>query len=118
MTPEAQRIAILTAQGWTGFTRSGRRGEDGPTGALRGTDSQGRENRIAPNPVRSLDAMHEAVKLLKKDQRNRYLNILSDITSTEDVDFDPVDSDFAWCEATASQRAEALLRALNLWTDS
>ena len=115
MTPEAQRIAILTAQGWTGFTRSGRRGEDGPTGALRGTDSQGRENRIAPNPVRSLDAMHEAelATFTEGCIWSRYYMHLVEVCNAQ-IDDEKRNSPMS---ATAAQRAEAFLRTLNLWTE-
>lgn len=61
-----------------------------------------------------LNAMHEAEKTMDRATKNRYLNILHDVCWVEDNN--EVDDDFAWCCATAPQRAEAFLRTLNLWT--
>lgn len=90
MTPEAQRIAIEEAAG------------------------------IDRDWLGSLDAMHEAEKVLNDSQKAIYFEaicvvlgipegLLSDITSSQM---------FNILSATASQRAEAFLRTLNLWDDS
>lgn len=55
MNNETIRTAILEFIGWTDLTRKGKFGEI----ALRGTSPEGKENQIAPNPVSSLDALHE-----------------------------------------------------------
>lgn len=111
MTPEAQRVAILTVMRWTELSRTGRRGEDGPVGALRGTDPLGRKGRYAPNPVVNLNAMHEAEKILDVEPsspdspRYRYSRLLYDIVPKSNQPF----------RATAAQRARAFLETLNLW---
>jgi len=58
-----------------------------------------------------LNAMHEAEKVLNREQRNRYINLLD----TMPDDSCPVQHDFQWCCSTAAQRAEAFLKTLNLW---
>ncbi len=60
-----------------------------------------------PHYYSDLNAMHEAEKTLTDNQISPFLMILSQ--EVEGVD---------WAfRATASQRAEAFLRTLNLWRD-
>lgn len=56
-----------------------------------------------PHYLSDLNAMHEAEKLLTPLQRAKYLQSLESIC-TYDISF-----------ATATHRAEAFLKALNLW---
>ncbi len=101
MTPEAQRIAIAEACPSV-FNVMGnhlyRLHDDGV--------------RRLSNPLTDLNAMHEAEKVLTKDQltgtRSEY-GFLDNL-----VKICGEDSAYS---ATAAQRAEAFLRTLNLWTE-
>jgi hypothetical protein len=108
MTPDQQQIAIATACGWTeidGLSAKGLMGK--PPGKICSFE-------YLPNYIGDLNAMHEAEKSLVRNDSEysvirwglyvRYISIMTD----EDY---PID-------ATASQRAEAFLRTLNLWTES
>jgi len=69
--------------------------------------SYGRMSEV--DPLRSLDAMHEAEKLLTNDQWSAYSAALWRITNRPPARYE--------CHATATQRAEAFLRTLNLWKE-
>jgi hypothetical protein len=96
MTPEQQRIAIAEACGWTEM-RMG-------ASDLIGTSPDGRISWQLPDYLNDLNAMHEAEKVLTKEQRWEYIGNLG----TEEA--------FTWTclHATAAQRAEAFLKTLNL----
>lgn len=102
MTKENQRIEFLQHLGWTDLNRDSKLGN---YRALRGTSPSGVKNQIAPNPLKNLNVIHEAEKLLDEQQWMGYTSILwktcGDIR--QDV-----------C-ATAEQRLEAYLKTLNLW---
>lgn len=117
MKPEAQRIAIAKACGWVEITFSGYRYQgirpestkrycnwNRPAPAI--DDDDAREWHWLPDYLNSLDAMHEAEKVLNGDQIHTYDGWLITICA-----------DRASRRATAAQRAEAFLRTLNLWTD-
>lgn len=107
MTPEAQRIAIAEACGWTNIRQTApERGSLAPR--FFGYNGKHNITRIIPDYLSSLDAMHEAEKVLPKE--NRYAEYLVSVCGTMN-----------WkliLSATASQRAEAFLKTLNLWKDS
>ena len=121
MTQEEKRIAIAKERGWkidyadkkyawiviepNGFevAWSSTVNETNPYPA----------SHFLPDYFGDLNAIRKAVIALPRDQRNRYVNILSDLTWEEEADL--VDADFAWCEATAAQRAESFGLALGLW---
>lgn len=93
MSPDAQRIAIAEACGLGDY----------------GTRMSGwHENEIAalPDYLGDLNAMHEAEATLRFDDRHRYIDLLGE-TYHDSWEF---------CTATATQRAEAFLRTLDLWT--
>lgn len=107
MKLEEQRIAIAEACGW----------KYDPTAApdmkyvgimcwIRPGNSDWQTEQV-PDYLNDLNAMHEAEKVLGSIQQNRYISILSGITS--DVEMEGVTF------ATAAQRAEAFLKTLNLW---
>lgn len=127
MSPEKQRIAIAEACGWENVHRFDRWREGGPVtyrdGDLIG-DFGGRRLRHLPNYLRDLNAMHEAEKTLPDDprysKRNYYASILGSLTRNDNGrGWEPLSNDdcFPILHATAPQRAEAFLRALNLWED-
>lgn len=101
MTPEEQRIAIAEACGWTNCTFNPAKGE--PKGCLPNESFLG--EFTCPHYLNDLNAMHEAEKVLSQEQRVNYCNTLAKVCNTEK------DKIFA----TASQRAEAFLKTLNLW---
>lgn len=100
MRPEEQRISIAKACGWTKFTpdtiQYTARRADGLWGMI-------------PDYLNDLNAMHEAETILTDDQWVTYIAKLHD-----DVVIYPTRRAVT---ATAAQRAEALLKTLNLWTE-
>jgi len=107
MNPEAQRIAIAEACGWTDiepctcFYRVSRGYQ--PT--------WGAHKKHIPDYLKDLNAMHEAEKvLLKLDTTcgfwQTYSNRLACLLGCTDI-----------FHATATQRAEAFLRAIGKWED-
>lgn len=119
MTPQAQRIAIAEACGWT---CCGHVHEKPPHGLhpSRNINSYSTTHVLAgdvpiedlPDYLNDLNAMHEAEKVLSDEQKELYARLLHNSSRTLNL--------AAWhCTfATASQRAEAFLRTLNLWDDS
>ena len=110
MTPEAQRIAIAKACGFKDIRREVAERLFGNMDWF-GTPLQGTEfeERVQlPRYLKDLNAMHEAEKVLTPKQRCDYMDFL-----------DPQEQN-GWdvCHATASQRAEAFLRTLNLWKEA
>jgi hypothetical protein len=97
VSPEAQRIAIAEACGWTfgnfNWFLNGEWKSSGP-----------------PDYINSLDAMHEAIETLRG------------MEGPEWFDFQRILSEQggSWMnciQATATQRAEAFLRTLGLWKE-
>ncbi len=118
MTPEAQRIAIAE---WCGL----------PVDVCMCGDSlEATAHRTEhpytpmcsfdeiPDYLNDLNGMHEAEGKLNDEQREDYVACLTSGTSSEEVcDLDPLLAEWNLLNATAAQRAEALLRTLNLWKD-
>jgi hypothetical protein len=109
MTPEAQRIAIAEACGWKLV-------DDKLTGRMPGI-SDANYARFGNEPIPSfltdLNATHTAEKVLTLDQRDHYLSWLGRITEVSRM----ASRNWTCVNATAAQRSEAFLRALNLWKD-
>ena len=126
MTPEAQRIAIAEACGWT-WMRWGNPPDEtnrfmappgrGAKGSMiqceRPTHGRPINLNDIPDYLNDLNAMHEAEKTLDFRDRRKFAEKLSAITETERGDH--WDDALALCHATAKQRAEAFLRAKGLW---
>ena len=110
MTPEAQRIAIAEACGWTKFEWAGNL-------VLFGTLTVGDkrwDGKVVPDYLNDLNAMHEAEKVLRPDGAcgewplwDKYVEIIAWKTGVDDV-----------VHATAAEKAEAFLRTLNIRTNS
>lgn len=113
MTPQAQQIAIAVAckviRPWTfGSFQT-------PNGCLLAS---------LPDYLNDLNAMHEAEKVLTERERLQYVEESGKQSRNE---FAKTGRDPRSCEdreiiywhlsATSTQRAEAFLRALNLWKD-
>ena len=125
MTPEAQRIAIAEACGWTwsdgeepcygGSYKQA--GWTSPTGEFYGGEWTCKSSSLGlPDYITDLNAMHEAEKVLKYFPD--YLFHLREIVGPF-PDAMSEWSDYLWQDvvhATAAQRAEAFLRTLNLYT--
>jgi hypothetical protein len=105
MTPEAQRIAIAEACGWTDLRWIGAAGEK----ELYGKPAVRPGGICVPDYLNDLNAMHEAEKVLTPEQRRKYVGIIFNLPASE-------------CEsntfATAGQRAKAFLRTLGLWHET
>lgn len=101
MTLEAQRIAIARYVGWKPHTPAGFDWSD------------------VPDYLNSLDAIHEAEKVLTIQQRVQWhFNICEIVKASSPMKCANgyADVTFQLCHATAAQRAEAFLKTLNLWT--
>lgn len=118
MTDE-QQIAIAKACGWTKIDRYIGQ-EKTPEGLLKGLKPKrkaGKKEKL-PDYLNDLNAMHEAEKALKKSPLlwGQYCNTLGLLCGgARDDDGGIFVSHKEAIDATASQRAEALLRTLNLW---
>ena len=128
MTPEAQRIAIAEACGWVfAVCSDGEHLIYSPTDKLRAragsfvdfTDC----SHVLPDYLNDLNAMHEAEEHCFPDNgfgtretalQDRYRRELCELVG-EQRKFPWHDYDML--HATASQRAEAFLRTLNLWVE-
>ena len=126
MTPEAQQIAIAEACGWKDVKHTKHEEVDienrsiihwsGLTGIPPEFAHWANRVRI-PDYLNDLNAMHEVEKVLSsknepvkgESQRSAYLDWLGYCgeNNTSEV--------YGCVSATASQRAKALLKALNLW---
>lgn len=115
MSPESQRIAIAEACGWTNVHRFNKHQEGGPSSTKDGDlvgDFGGLTRRHLPNYTGCLNAMREAEFTAFKEgyMWSAYYARLGE--ACRQCDDDETCSPFS---ATASQRAEAFLRTLNLW---
>ncbi len=118
MTPERQMIVIAETQRWmrhpviSSVWRTPEQCEknikllghiDGPWNI---------ESNGPPDYLNDLNAMHEAEKVLTRNQRHDYMDALEIVAGDLAIDeWDVVTS-------TAAQRAEAFLKALNKWEES
>ena len=115
MTPEAQRIAIAEACGWTEIS-------DWGAGGINGKHPTEPWTEVIPDYLNDLNAMHEVESSLTEEQFYIYGSDLDTITLPKNsMPMCYVDSPEAGMYrelicATAAQRAEAFLRAINKWT--
>ena len=122
MSPEAQRIAIAKACGWTlvGINVTA------PVPVFSSSQLTGRTPegyvQLVPNYLNDLNAMSEAEKVLRSYQAEEYVMQLASILLNEaSRDLLTYEQTANWynvfvlLNATASQRAEAFLRTLGKW---
>jgi len=107
MKPEAQRIAIAKACGWTEIEpqRLTSGGGDYFTGKFHGLRKDGSRDYFVPDYPNDLNAMHEAEKVLTSAQIAPYVDSLEEMNER-------------WSTpafAPAAQRAEAFLRTIEKW---
>lgn len=98
MKPEEQRIKIAEACGWTV-----KRDSYGVVGTNDGIHWHSHAG--FPDYLNDLNAMHEAENMLTEDQMTTMSQCLHRCVG------------MLWGFATASQRAEAFLKTLNLWEE-
>jgi len=118
MTPEAQRIAIAEACGWTWrLVPATKDGPDNPYGEFQHTwwtNPKGEEKGVPPDYLNDLNAMHEAEKILDTTNGGPTSgDCLRYVYCRELYKLVP-----EWMQpfrATAAQRAEAFLRAIGKW---
>jgi hypothetical protein len=103
MTPEAQRIAIAKACGWHRC--------ESKEPCWHHKSSGGSGYNLPPDYLNDLNAMHEAEKGLTLLQFWKYADSLRGLCDARGLGRDE------YIAATASQRAEAFLRTLNLWVE-
>jgi cell division septum initiation protein DivIVA len=119
VNPEQQQIAIAEAHGMTNVSL--KKGHDVyEEFKLFGDRGEGQEE--VPDYLNDLNAMHEAEKVLKWEQRKQYHDLLADITGFSYCEADTQEETYLdWncriCHATAEQRAEALLKTMGLWVE-
>lgn len=108
MKPELQRIKIAEACGWYDLFE-----QDESILGKHEPESMGRDYFDSPDYLNSLDAMHEAEKVLTEDQTDSYRQTLMGLMITHKKACGFSDA----ISATAAQRAEAFLRTLSLWQE-
>lgn len=106
MTPEAQRIAIAEACGWT-LDHKGAIRADGYRSELWGKPP----HEALPDYLNDLNAMHEAEKVLIDHQCKKYRDVLV----AEVIGWSAHENELIAIHATAAQRAEAFLRTIKKW---
>jgi hypothetical protein len=119
MKPQEQRIAIAGACGWTNCVVLGSGVFNLIEGNIPRVEGKAWTStpHLVPNYLNDLNAMREAEKvLLTVNQQNRYQTEIAEICwSDEERGNNQVV--FNQLTASATQRAEAFLRTLNLWTE-
>ena len=128
MSPEAQRIAIAKACGFSDIRLRNRleigeyfdqlweclvwrdRDECGSGGPTWG--------RKIPDYLDDLNAIHDAEMILSPEQSTRYAEFILDILEIPTPFIGTARCAFLTGHAIATQRAEAFLKTLNLWDDT
>ncbi len=126
MTKEEINTAIAEACGWQDIKRCTRRLKPDAQGvALMGIDPDGdhtggaTEYASVPSYTTDLNAIHEAVVAFKQtvnDPDRRWSNALMLVIQDHEC-CGAVEARYRTANATALQRAEAFLRALNKWKE-
>ena len=111
MTPQAQRIAIAEACGWTKINV--------PLGQNWGQDGSGKQwwyVHQLPDYLSDLNAMHSAEWAITDEQHAAFRMHLRDLCKENNIHTTATKRRYA--SSTAAHRAEAFLRTLNLWDDT
>jgi hypothetical protein len=115
MTQEQKRIAIAEACGWRLFSQI--KNLWAPPRCVVEYDC---DACPLPDYFSDLNAMHEAEKVLNDVQKERFVFWLNHLHPSADIHYSEIEKDirlevFSLVSATATQRAEAFGRTLNLW---
>jgi hypothetical protein len=115
MTPEAQRIAIAEACGYTNVRYDYANGSDTFKSWL--ADHPSFAGSGVPDYLNDLNAIHEAEETLNYAQKEDYVVHLANAVQFRRTKKD-IHSDY-WCVATstATQRSEAFLRTIGKWVE-
>lgn len=117
MSPEAQRIAIATACGWTPYPAdnvgAAARLFNGDVWYRHAESSTVATPAMLPDYCNDLNAMNEAEKSLTPDQWLQWERVVASMSLPRGS----VPLTVWIARMTAAQRAEAFLRTLNLWTE-
>ena len=119
MNPEKQRIAIAEKCGWR-FVPEHDRMSPGGHEQISYPESwinPDGEDDVLPDYLNDLNAMHDAEKVLDEKQQVWYLQKLSQIRLRQGISGTIARVIDKTTFATATQRAEAFLRATGLWTE-
>ncbi len=116
MSPEQQRIKIAEACGWKRRDYVNCHGVTVQDWVKENEVIYGTEN--LPDYLNDLNAMHEAEKVLNREQIHKYLDELEHLVA-RDQKFLPTVAWLNWLSlhATAVQRAEAFLKTLGIWKE-
>ena len=116
MKPEAQRIAIAKACGWTEIEpqRLTSGGGDYFTGKFHGLRKDGSRDYFVPDYPNDLNAMHEAENNLEGMNKAEFAVQLCRVAG-KDWPNGIGGGSFTHVHATAAQRAEAFLRTVKKW---
>ena len=114
MTPQEQRIAIAFHFGWKLIEGGSLDFEDCLFAKPGQTEGPWCKSFQVPDYLNDLNAMHEAEKVLSKNQQGLYMENLYTPITLEDRNKDTL---FDYAHANASQRAEAFLRTIGKWKD-
>ena len=106
MTDEQINAAIAEACGWTNVNLSHR------SGKAPGVDYVGQE--FIPNYCADLNAMHEAEKVLTKEQVREYQNYMYDMA----CEINNTCGRWMPYSASARYRAEAFLKTMGKWEEA
>jgi hypothetical protein len=119
MTPQEINIAIAEACGWKIIRRDITGYNVWEPGAEHPARLTNNLEGLLPNYHSSLDAMHEAEKVLSRGEWHEYYRRLYLKTRPKNHVVTPGCDDHtrAFIHARASQRAEAFLRTKGLWHD-
>ena len=123
MTPETQRIAIAAACGWTNCL-PGTPGFGSYVGQPTGIpppqaipDEFVDEREALPDYLNDLNAMRDAESILTGGNRQQYYDELEHVLFGQS-EIHWSDDKFVVVHASAAQKAEALLKTLNLWEET
>ena len=110
LTRDGKRVRIAEACGWTAVVNFS------PECSPFGFSPEGDYGRI-PDYFRSLDAMHEALKWMNRDQCHNFNRLIMELRGDIPLENDgrlPQSLRWSWGQP-AEIMAEAFGRALNLW---
>jgi len=107
MTPEQQRIAIGKACGFEPFSKPESAFGSWFTPDTPKNRREWTQSTVLPDYLNDLNAMYRAENTLSEQQRSMFLYLLHGENVTDKI--------WNLVHTSAAQRAEAFLRALNLW---
>ena len=114
MNPEAQRIAIAEACGWTEIS-------DWGAGGINGKHPTEPWVEVIPDYLKDLNAMLDALITMSDDQWARYVKILSGETAEESLlptYYWQLEDVLDILQATNSTQAQAFLIAIDKWKEA